>query len=283
MKKITETFITIRGTPIYYKYIQTDPSWPTLVFVPGGPGFGYGMYEERSLVLAEYVNVLLFDPRGCGKSVFEGDSNEFSLPNHILDLHALISALQLKKIILQGVSYGSIVSLGFAIDYPDLLSKLILITCSPTHKFFEVAKKTLAERGNAEQKAMCEKYLWPGKFDAQSHAEYFTVMESLYSYKAAHGHPQGTNPFKCNPAVINRGFQTEIDHFDFTSRLHAVNCPTLILAGKEDWITPLEFCEIIQRGITKSKLIVFEKASHSLYYDVPEEYNRALINFIAAI
>ena len=59
-----------------------------------------------------------------------------------------------------------------------------------------------------------------------------------------------------------------------------ITAPTLILAGRHDWICPVEFSEEIARLMPGSDLRVFEGSSHSIRSDEPEAMVDAILGFL---
>ena len=129
-----------------------NPSGEVVLFIHGGPGGG------TNPTLTGYFNpnryrIILFDQRGCGKStphVSEEplaaltDNTTQHLLNDILELRRELNILT--KMHLFGGSWGSTLALIFAIEYPELVSSLIL------RGIFLVKRKDLDYfyQGNAE-------------------------------------------------------------------------------------------------------------------------------------
>lgn len=283
MQPKTEGFLEVRGTNLFYKYNASSSDKPTLVVIPGGPGFGFEIYEPCFLPFINLVNLLFFDPRGCGKSSFLGNMDACSIENNVLDLKVLIESLGKKfgfnRVILQGTSYGSMLAQGFASRYPEMITQLILVSGSPSYEFIDLAKAELARRGDQEQKRICEQYLWPGKFDLNSMSEYSKQTSTLYSYKT-HEKKVRNAHVAFNVTVLNRAFSSQFDLFDFTNDLKSIKCPTLILAGKHDWINPPVLAQKTHQHIESSELIIFEESGHSIFRDVPEQYKAAIFEFL---
>jgi len=63
---------------------------------------------------------------------------------------------------------------------------------------------------------------------------------------------------------------------DSRPHLSAIQCPTLILCGHQDAMTPLALHEEIADGITHARLIVVEDCGHLSTIEQPEEVNVAL-------
>jgi proline iminopeptidase len=87
-----------------------------------------------------------------------------------------------------------------------------------------------------------------------------------------------------SPEALNRAFGPEgfLRGFDLRPELHRIAAPTLILAGRHDWICPPELSEEIHALIPGSRLEVFEESSHSLRVDEPERLTAAILGFVGA-
>ena len=253
-----------------------------MLVVPGGPGFAHDPYIDFLLPFSQFVNILFYDPRGRGKSQAPEDLEGYQIGHEVLELHDLVEALRekldFKQLILHGTSYGSMVAQGYAGKFPEKLSKLILVAGAPSHEFLPLAKKELAKRGDAEQKSICEKGLWPGNFDEKSLEEFSFQTSTLYSYttkeKILRYHSN-----ECSIPILNRAFRELFDQFDFTDRLSHIHCPTLILAGRYDWINPPVLAEKIHQYVKESQLVVFENSGHSMPRDEPKVYFDVIANF----
>src|SRR3990167_10149215 len=77
MGELLEGFIEANRISFHYKYVFEEDrfSKPTLVVFPGGPGFGLALYEAQISFLVNSVNILFFDPRGCGETPAQGDED----------------------------------------------------------------------------------------------------------------------------------------------------------------------------------------------------------------
>jgi pimeloyl-ACP methyl ester carboxylesterase len=64
------------------------------------------------------------------------------------------------------------------------------------------------------------------------------------------------------------------------SRIGAIECPTLIIAGAKDDAVPMHHAKMLQDGIAGSKLVVIENADHALIWACPDELLRAVNKFL---
>ena len=66
-------------------------------------------------------------------------------------------------------------------------------------------------------------------------------------------------------------------------KLDQINCPTLLVWGKEDGVTPLFVGEKFNRLIKYSKLVVVEKCGHAPMMERPDEFNTILSEFLTSL
>lgn len=288
----------IRGTEIYFDIagMQIEPQGkhliekPVLFLIHGGPGGTHINYKFHSLKLQKYAQLVFIDMRGCGWSK-KSKSSEYTLENNIEDIEALRKHLGLKRISILGTSYGGMVAQGYAIRYGKNIDKLILAVTAPSYHFIEEAKEYLKQNGNKKQIAFCEKYLWNGKFKSdKTVTQYFKLMDSMYFYKNKKSFlranykkltsPEFKNVTSFSHQALNAGFGEFLQSFNFIPKLKKITCPTLILAGQEDWICSPEQAKIIAKHIPNSKLKIFPKCGHVIATDANKKYIQEIGKFL---
>ncbi len=257
----------------------------TIILLPGGPGNDMGMYDDPDMSIAQtffqVVDVILFDPRSCGKS--EQCSVEFcSLEHYIDDVEAIRQYFNISpnKFFVFGQSYGSIVALGYATRYPDLLKKLLIIGGVVSSSFYAEAKAQLEKIGTAEQIVFAEK-LWNGTFDGSKEevAEFYRLMSPLYIYSFEPGEPPLEIGY--NLDVMNYGWGNFLKHFDYESELSNVRCKTLILWGENEWIMPKSHVDFISKAIPHCSLKIYPECMHMLWMDQWEMFIHDALAFFA--
>jgi proline iminopeptidase len=232
--------------------------------------------------LAQHMQLVYFDHRGQGRSA-RGDPARYTLDENVEDMEALRRHLGLGPIVSIGTSYGGMVALAHAARYPASVSHLVLIVTASHAGFNARAQQIVAERGTPEQKAVCGQ-LWAGELDTEAKLRhYYDVMGPLYSVRfdpntAAASRSRGI----LTPEALNRAFAPGgfLQSFDLRPELSRITAPTLIMAGRHDWICPVEFSEEIHRLIPGSDLRIFEHSSHSIRADEPEALRDAIAGFV---
>ena len=278
----------IRDTEIYFDVEgmglvpdgRTMREKPVAFIIHGGPGGDHTSFKPVMSPLAERMQLVYFDHRGQGRSA-RGDPAKYTLDENVEDMEALRRHLGLGPIVSVGTSYGGMVALAHAARYPTAVSHLIAIVTAAHGGFMRRAREIVAERGTPEQREVSEP-LWQGAMmDRAQMQRFYAVMGPLYSRRhdpaaAALGHERTLH----EPEPLNRAFGGFLRDFDLRPELSRITAPTLVIAGRHDWICPPEFSEEIARLVPRAELRVFENSSHSVRADEPQALLDAIAGFV---
>lgn len=275
----TELFFDVEGAALV-------PDGPRMVERPvafllhGGPGGDHSGFKGTYSPLAERMQLVYVDHRGQGRSA-RGPKETYTLDNNVEDLEALRRYLGLGPVVVIGVSYGGMVALTYASRYPASVSHLVAVVTSPSYRFLELAQRIVAERGTDAQQAMAD-ILWAGAFESEEQLrEYYDVMGPLYSLKYdAEKARERRRRGILSPDALNEGFGGFLRTWDVTEDLHKITAPTLVIAGRHDWICPPELSVEIASRIPNADLRIFERSSHSVATDEPEAYMDVIKGFV---
>lgn len=276
----TEIYFDVAGMQLRQEGNQLIEK-PVLFLLHGGPGGDHTRFKQHSLELQDVAQLVFIDHRGCGRSK-KAKPKECTLENNIEDIEALRQYLGLKQIALLGVSYGGMVAQGYAIRYPKNVSQLILVASAPSFRFIKEAQDEMAKRGTPEQIAVA-KPLWDGTFkNLQQLMRYFKITDGLYSVKAQKN-PKATlrtTMTLWNFQALNQAFRTFLKSFDFIPQLKKIICPTLILAGENDWVCSVNQAKTMAKHIPNARLKIFKDCSHAIGVDAHEDYIRVVKHFL---
>ncbi len=279
----------IPATKIYVQWYKKESaaSRDVMVLIPGGPGGNHSVYDKVIDTFLEDVDLLLFDPRGCGLSD-PCDPSLAGVDIEIDDLYAVINHFKLDNPILLGGSYGSIVAMHYAVKYHNI-KKLILLAGATSHEVIGKAKKNIEKIGTAEQVSLVE-MLFNGELQTQdAFKEYYKVMAPLYILKlrdakvaaeAPQAPPTTKKPIPYNLDFLNIGFKTFFKTFNLQPHLHKISTLTLIMFGADDWINEPSEGEIMHKEIPSSKLVVFKNCGHFIWEDAPEPFFNEFKSFV---
>jgi proline iminopeptidase len=229
---------------------------------------------------ADTHHVVYIDHRGNGRST--GETKTLTLAQWGDDVKAFCDALGIEKPIVYGNSFGGMVAMSYGTRHPDHPAKLILsstaarIHMDETFDIFE-------QRGGLQARQVAERF-WR-TFDDQSLADYMRLCMPLYNPP---GNSEGTAAVRrravMRPDTMRHFSLGEIQTMNAAPQLKKIACPTLVLAGSYDPITPVSCSQEIFTALPSglAQLEVFEGAGHGVHRDQPDKAERILRTFLAA-
>jgi len=233
------------------------------------------------MTLAQSHQLIMFDPRGAGKSE-RCPIETYDLEHYVEDVEALRQHLGIDNLNILGKSNGGVVAQAYALKYQQNIDHLILVATTPSFRFVDIAMKNLTQRGSPEQIEAGKKVLSGAYKNQQEVNEAFKILEPLYTDKGelidASELEDGIDGIALEP--LRYGFKTYLKHFDFVPQLNSIKNKTLIIAGDHDWVCDPSLAEIMHKEIPNSELIVLD-GGHLMDHDQPELYIQTIVNFLA--
>ena len=88
--------------------------------------------------------------------------------------------------------------------------------------------------------------------------------------------------WRCGPESFARHQKAIMERPDSRGDLASIRCPTLVLVGRQDLITPLAMHEEIAAAVPGATLVVVEDCGHLATMEHPEAVNAAMRDWLAA-
>ena len=236
---------------------------PTLLLLHGGPGFDHSEFKVGFSQLADIAQLVYLDHRGNGRSD-SGPTDRWNLATWADDVRTFCDVLEINRPIVLGHSFGGIVAIFYATRYPDHPAKLILASTSVqpigerSYSMFENLG------GRPARVAAVEFWTNPGKDTVKKYNE---LCMPLYSQRRL---PDGFYSRAIrNPEMRSVFIEHELAAAGIRERLGRIVCPTLVMAGEKDPITPLQDAQEIVAALPSSLVQFerFENAGHHLFWD----------------
>ena len=241
---------------------------PTLIALHGGPGFDHQRLRPDLDPLADVAQVLYLDHRGNGRSL-PSDPGTWTLDRWGDDIRALCDTLGIVRPIVFGNSFGGLVAMSYMIRHPGHAAGVILSSSGARYDFGQIFD-AFERRGGVEARRVAENF-WRRQ-SPEDHADYRRVCSPLYSTR------EPADPHQAGRTIPNlevgRHFLQpggELHRMDYRAALGAVRCPVLVIAGRDDPITPPEFSEVIAAHLpaASTELHIFEGCGHGPFRDDP--------------
>jgi 3-oxoadipate enol-lactonase len=194
-----------------------------------------------------------------------------SIDDYVGDVIDLLDALQIEEAVIGGLSLGGYVVLGLFRHAPRYFAGMILADTRPqadTPEAVEGRKRTLALLGEQGALAVLEQ-MTPKLLGETSRKKRPALVERLREIVSS-------NPDAAVAGAVN----ALMTRPDSTSLLSSIHCPTLIVVGDEDVLTPPELSREMHAAIAGSELVILEGAGHLSSLERPKEFNLALEHFL---
>ena len=238
---------TINDITINY---ELEGEGKTIVFVHGlSDSLAY--WKVLSETLKNDYQTLIYDLRGHGES--SDDDRNTTIDLYQEDLYQLLKALNIENAVFVGLSLGGNVILDLAVNHPETINGLIVMSSFPEHD--EELKRIFDDFNNAIDKGFVEFFdtILPYTLTEDLLEEHKELLENLKHEAAKTANLEGIKK------GINAGYG-----FDLTDKLNEINAPTLVIAGEEDNLTSLDIQRKISDNIEDAELIVLEKTKHNI-------------------
>ncbi len=258
---LQEGFVDVPGAKIFYK--DSGGSGVPIIFLHAFTGSSEVWEKQIPAFTRAGYRFIAYDRRGFGRTVADANGPASSGAD---DLFALADHLGIDKFHLLGTAGGGFVALDFAISYPDRLRSLTLV-CSQggvQDREFSEAIARLAPAGFASLPASFRE-LGPSYRvkDPEGAARWSGFAAKNRAPEAVRGPAQATK----NRVTL--------------AMLGEVRVPTLVIAGDADLYAPPGLMRQIADRISAARFVTFPEAGHSVWWEAAEEFNRAVLAFIA--
>ena len=278
------------GHQIYYEQCG-NPNGKPAVFLHGGPGGG-GSIAVRRFFNPEKYNIVIFDQRGCGRSMPHGCLENNTTWDLVDDIEALKNMLEIETWLVFGGSWGSTLSLAYSQTYPTSVSEMVLRGIFMLRKkeldwfYQEGASKIFPEawekflepidvnqRDNLmsayhkiftsddEEKKLSAAIAWSVWEGSTSSLSYNPDMASSFS------DPKFALAFALieNHYFVNKGFLEHENQLIETGIDIIRHIPTTIVQGRYDIVCPMTTAWELSKNWPEAKLIVAPSSGHTAF------------------
>lgn len=254
----------IRDVSLYVKVM--GQGYP-LVLMHGGPGLDYSTLLSLQ-PLADQFTLIFYDHRCNGRS--EGaEVASMTFENLTADADALRQKLGFDRWAVLGHSFGGNVALEYALRYPQSLSHLILMDTGGDQWWVNRnAPDLLVKRGYSASAVGAARRFYNGQLTPGEFLPTFMKFSKAYYYHIsllemalglASGHPMP----KYRPEALIFGYSRLLMDWTVMDRLGEIQAPTLVMAGRHDFLFPTEHQVQLAAGIPDACLEIIECAGHN--------------------
>jgi pimeloyl-ACP methyl ester carboxylesterase len=216
-------------------------------------------HQTPAFVKAGY-RVIAFDRRGWGRTTVDPNTPAGTAAD---DLIALLDFLHVDRVHLVGTAAGGFVTFDMALSYPQRLRSIVV-----ANSIGGVQDDDFAALGRT---------LRPPAFAAMPPE----LREVSPSYRAANA--EGTKKWieleKLSRPADASPAQPLKNRITFAA-LESIRVPTLLLTGDADMFAPPPVLKMFAMHIRQAETVIVPEAGHSTYWEQPEVFNRAVLDFV---
>jgi pimeloyl-ACP methyl ester carboxylesterase len=257
MVQSKETYAELPGVRLWYK--DTGGSGSAVVFLHSNTGSSQNWDNQIPVFTRAGYRFIAYDRRGWGRSIAETGAQPGTAAD---DLRNLIKHLGIDRFHLVATAGGGFVALDYALSFPEQLRSLVVAN-------------SIGGMQDDDYVAL-GRQLRPPQFDALPPE----LRELGPSYRAAN--PEGTRRWI---ELEKMSRQTGVAPQPFRNRmtfsmLDSIKLPTLFITGDADMYAPPPLIPLFTAHIKNSETVIIPEAGHSGYWEKPEVFNRAVLDFI---
>jgi proline iminopeptidase len=281
---------------VYYEVCGKTNDEPIL-FVHGGPGAGFSEKDKRFFDFKKQ-KVIFFDQRGSSKSLPFGCIEENTTPDLVNDINALLEHLNIPKVNIFGGSWGTTLSLVYAIQNPYKVKSILLrgvflankasieyyINGGVENQFPKIWNRFKNNVPLANQENIAKYYLDKMLYGTDKEKEFFAYEWAYYEISIfkddiTENEIQSiVNEFPYQSLSIMEAHYLTNDCFIednyILKNISAIQAiPIKIIHGRNDNICPLIYAQALHQKLINSELYI-ENAGHS--DSEPEIENRII-------
>jgi pimeloyl-ACP methyl ester carboxylesterase len=257
---VHEAYAELPGARIFY--IDTGGSGVPVVFLHAATGSSRVWEHQIPAFTAAGYRVVAFDRRGWGRTVTDRENQQPGTGAD--DLRGLLDHLGITRVHLVGTAAGAFVALDFALSFPERVRSLVI-----ANTIGGVQDADFLELGRR---------LRPPQFDALPPE--FRELGPAYRAANAEGTKRWMELEKTSRPDGPRAPVQPMRNRLTLSLLESIRLPALVLTGGADLYAPPPAMKLFAARIGNSEFVAVPDAGHSTYWEQPEVFNRAVLDFI---
>ncbi len=233
-------------------------------------GWDRSLWDDHRALLSEHFTLITFDQRGAGDSDHPASEKSYTPSAFAQDLRSVLDQLNIDRANVLGFSMGAIAALNFAIESPERVIKLVLVSAMASKLPDKIIERAQLVGEAVKQTSLSEAY----EFYFSGPMFEGTLKKVEIVKKMRHVIAKATKQgfLGC--------FKVTIERESIVDQLSDVSAPTLVMVGERDTHYVVE-ADLLIEEIPNAQLCVIADAGHALTVQQQTMFERRLINFLA--
>ena len=242
---------------------------PPVVLIQGLGAEKNSWNLQRAALALKWRTVAL-DNRGAGRS--DKPDGAYDLEQMADDVIAVLDHAGIESAHVVGLSMGGAISQIVTLKYPNRVRSLTLVaTACRNHQWREELLASWAETASTEGMTSLGKEAARWMIGPRSFRRLLPALGWM-------GPLQLFNPANAFTSQVNAILKTS--DREFSADLSQIACPTLVVVGNQDILTPRGDAEEIASLIPTAELVIISGGAHGLIIEHASTFNRILLEFL---
>ena len=260
--------IAADGTRIHYEVTGITKRAPVLLVQ--GLGGEKNSWNLQRAALALRHRTIAFDNRGAGRS--DKPDGKYNLEEMADDAIAVLDAAGIENAHVVGLSMGGAISQIIALKHPNRVRSLTLVaTACRNHAWREELLQSWATTAETEGMTAVGKEAARWMIGPRSFRRVLPALGWM-------GPLQLFNPANAFVSQVKAILST--DDGALNTELANIVCPTMVVVGNQDVLTPRGDAEEIASLIPTAELVVISGGAHGLHIEHASTFSRILLEFL---
>jgi len=245
-----------------------DSNKKCIIFIHGA-GMDHTVWFQQSRFFANKgFSVISIDLQGHGKSEGEASDDVKYIANSI---SKVIDHLKIKEVAIVGHSLGALISIELAKIDTKIISELVLLgVCLPMN----VSDELLTNAQSNNQDALNFITMW-------GHSNFSHLGQNIVPGIWLTGSSKKLLETS-SKGVLFSDLMAVKNYKEDEKTLNKILCPTLIICGSEDMMTPLKNVVILEKNINKLSKIVLPNCGHMMMLEEPDIVRSEIASFLSS-
>ena len=270
--------VPVRDTELFVT--GTGNGTPVLA-MHGGLGADHTYFRPWLDGLGDVAELTFYDHRGNGRSA-RPPLDDVDHAGRVADADALRAQLGHERVVLLGHSYGGFLALRYALAHPERVRALVLVSTAATMQHWERVHENLDlhDATPAQRRAFEDR---PFEDDADMLSTLQALLPLYFHRPDPAVMAAASAAVQVSSEACTAGGRCMAD-YDVRNDLARLDVPTLVLAGRHDFLLPPDVtAEPLAAGIPGAELVVFEDSGHFPFIEENDAFLRVVRRFLGSL
>jgi pimeloyl-ACP methyl ester carboxylesterase len=240
-----------------------EGSGPAVLLIHAFP-LNKAMWAPQMDPLSRRFRVIAPDIRGFGESQ---PASPWTMEDMAGDLHELLDKLGIDQCTIAGVSIGGYIALAFWSKYPGRVRQLVLSNSRARgdNDSEKAARNDMIAAIRQNGAAILPERMLTRLLQPNPLPDVVRTVRGMIE--------------QANASAAEYAVTAMRDRSDFTSVLHGIKCPAMVITGENDAIIRAEDAKAVADAIPGARFVKIPDSGHLSNLENPEAFNAAILNF----